>query len=92
MSKSRELKRRFLRGGQIAFLINEYFRLIGSYDEIQGLSGLFSIKLENDDIQDFGRQMVLVQKETLVVFFGKPRDIGGRSEEHRSIWPQTSRE
>ena len=29
------------------------FRPTGSDDEIQGLSGLFSIKLENDDIQDF---------------------------------------
>ena len=44
---------RFLRGRQIAYLIYEYFRPTGSYDEIQGLSGLFSIKLENDDIQDF---------------------------------------
>ena len=44
---------RFLRGRHIAFLIYEYFRPSGSYDEIQGLSGLFSIKLENDDIQDF---------------------------------------
>ena len=44
---------RFLRGRQIAYLIYEYFRPTGSYDEIQGLSGLFSIKLENGDIQDF---------------------------------------
>ena len=44
---------RFLRGRQIAHLIYEYFRPSGSYDEIQGLSGLFSIKLENDAIQDF---------------------------------------
>ena len=44
---------RFLRGRQIAYLIYEFFRSTGSYDEIQGLSGLFSIKLENDDIQDF---------------------------------------
>ena len=44
---------RFLRGRQIAYLIYEYFRPTGSYDEIQGLSWLFSIKLENDDIQDF---------------------------------------
>ena len=29
------------------------FRPTGSYDEVQGLSGLFSIKLENDDIQYF---------------------------------------
>ena len=31
----------------------EYFRRTGSFDEIQGLSGLFSLKLEDDDIQDF---------------------------------------
>ena len=44
---------RFLRGRQIALLICEYFRPTGSCDEIQGLSGMFSITLENDDIQDF---------------------------------------
>ena len=44
---------RFLRGRQIAFLIYEYFRPTGSFDEIQGLSGLFSIKMQDDDIQDF---------------------------------------
>ena len=55
MSRSRELKldNRFLRGRQIAYLIYEYFRPTGSFDEIQGLSGLFSMKMENDDIQDF---------------------------------------
>ena len=35
------------------FLIFEHVRPTGSCDEIQGLSGLFSIELENDDIQDF---------------------------------------
>ena len=44
---------RFLRGRQSAYFIYEYFRPAGSYDEIQGFSGLFSINLENDDIQDF---------------------------------------
>ena len=44
---------RFLRGRQIAYLIYDYFRPPGSYDEIQGLSGLLSMELENDDIQDF---------------------------------------
>ena len=43
----------FLRDRQIAYLIYEYFRPTGSCDEIQGLSGFFSIELENDDIQDF---------------------------------------
>ena len=37
---------RFLRGRQIAYLICDYFRPIGSFDEIQGLSGLFNIKLD----------------------------------------------
>ena len=44
---------RFLRGRHIAFLMYEYFRPTRSFDEIQGLSGLFSIKLEYNDIQDF---------------------------------------
>ena len=44
---------RFLRGRQIAYLIYEYFRPAGSYEEIQGLSESFSIKLDKDDIQDF---------------------------------------
>ena len=44
---------RLLRGRQVAYLIYEYFRPTGSYDEIQGLTGLFSIKLDNDDIHDF---------------------------------------
>ena len=44
---------RFLRGRQIADLIYEYFRPTGSHAQIQGLSGLFSVKLENDHIQDF---------------------------------------
>ena len=34
-------------------MIFEHVRPTGSCDEIQGLSGLFSIELENDDIQDF---------------------------------------
>ena len=34
-------------------MIYKYFRLTGSFDEIQGLSGLCSIKMEDDDIQDF---------------------------------------
>ena len=44
---------RFLRGRQIPFLFYEYFRPTGSCDEVQGLSRLCSIKLENDHTQDF---------------------------------------
>ena len=44
---------RFLRGRQIAYLIHAYFLPTGSFDEMQGLSSLCSIKMEDDDIQDF---------------------------------------
>ena len=44
---------RFLRGRQFALMIYDHFRSTGFYEEIQSLSGLFSIQLENDDIQDF---------------------------------------
>ena len=44
---------RLLRGRHIACLIYEDFRPTGSYDETQEPSGLFSIKLEDDDMQDF---------------------------------------
>ena len=47
---------RFHRERQIAYLVYEYVHPTGSYDEIQGLSGLGSAKLENDDIQDFDLQ------------------------------------
>ena len=60
----------FLRWRQIAYLIYEYFRLTGSYDEIQGLSRLFSIKMENDDIQDFD----LRWEQTLLLTSDPPSD------------------
>ena len=44
---------RSLRERQIAFMIYDRYRSIGSCDGIHGLSGLFSIGLNNDDIQDF---------------------------------------
>ena len=37
-------------------MIYDHFRSTGSHDEVQCLSGLFSIRLENDDIQDFDRR------------------------------------
>ena len=41
-----------------------------SYDEIQGFSGLFSINLEKDDIQDFG----LPWEQALFLARGPPSD------------------
>ena len=34
-------------------MIYEHFRATGAYDAVQGLSGLFNICLQNDDVQDF---------------------------------------
>ena len=34
-------------------MIYEYFRATGAHEAVQGLSDLFSVSLQNDDIQDF---------------------------------------
>ena len=47
-------KDRFLRGRQIAYLIYEYFRVIGANDSVENCADLFTIVLRNDDIQEFG--------------------------------------
>ena len=44
---------RFLRGRQIAYLIYEYFRVIGGKDSVENYADLFTIVLRNDDIQEF---------------------------------------
>ena len=42
---------RFLRGRQIAHTIYEHFRATGAYEAVQGLSDLFNIRLQNDDVR-----------------------------------------
>ena len=44
---------RFLRGRQIAFLIYEYFRVTGANDSVENYAALFTVVLQNDDIQEF---------------------------------------
>ena len=44
---------RFLRGRQIAYLIYDYFRFIGSHDSVEKYTDLFTSVLRNDDIQEF---------------------------------------
>ena len=44
---------RFLRGRHIAHMIYEHFRATGAYEAAKGRSTLFSIRLPNDDVQDF---------------------------------------
>ena len=43
----------FFRGRQIAYLIYDYFRVIGSNDSVENYTDLFTIVLRNDDIQKF---------------------------------------
>ena len=35
-------------------MINEHFRATRAYEAVQRLSDLFNIRLQNDDVQDFG--------------------------------------
>ena len=44
---------RFLRGRQIAYMIYEDFRVTGAHEPVQGLSDLFNLRLQDDDVQDF---------------------------------------
>ena len=44
---------RFLRGRQIAYLIYEYFLVTGANDSVENYTDLFTIRLRNDDIQEF---------------------------------------
>ena len=54
---------RFLRGRQIALMIYEHFRAAGADDAAQGLSDLFNVRLQNDDVQDFDWTKVYYQQE-----------------------------
>ena len=51
--KKAQKQDRFLRGGQIAYLIYDYFRVTGSHDSVENYTDLFTISLRNDDIQEF---------------------------------------
>ena len=43
----------FFRGRQIAYLIYEYFQVIGANESVENYAALFTIALRNDDIQEF---------------------------------------
>ena len=48
---------RFLRGRQIAYLIYEYFRVIGANDSGENYADLFTLVLRNDEIQEFDSKL-----------------------------------
>ena len=43
---------RFLRGRQIAYLIHDYFRVIGIHDSVENYADLFTISLRSDDFRN----------------------------------------
>ena len=43
---------RFLRGRQIAYLMYEYFRVSGANDSVENYADLFTVVLQNDNIQE----------------------------------------
>ena len=53
MEQKAQKQDRFLRGGQIAYLIHEQFRVTGTDDSAENYTDLFTIVLRNDDIQEF---------------------------------------
>ena len=44
---------RFLRGREIVYLINDYFRVFGAHGTVLDYADLFTISLRNDDVQEF---------------------------------------
>ena len=44
---------RISRRRQIAYMIYEHFRATGACEAVQGLAELFTLSLQNDDVQDF---------------------------------------
>ena len=51
---------RFLREKQIAYLIYEYFRVTGANDSVEKYSELFTVVLQNDNIQEFDTKWIEV--------------------------------
>ena len=53
--RSSELKTRHdsYEEGKLPLWSNEHFRATGAYDAAQGLSDLFNVRLQNDDVQNF---------------------------------------
>ena len=52
---------RILRGRQIAFMINDYFRVTGAHDNVLDYTDLFSATLRDDKIQEFDTRWDEVQ-------------------------------
>ena len=51
--KKAQKEDQFLRGRQIAFMIDDYFRVTGAHDTVLDCAVLFSVTLRDDNIQEF---------------------------------------
>ena len=51
--KKAQKEDRFLRGGQIACMIYDYFWVTGAHDTVLDCADLFTITLRTDDVQEF---------------------------------------
>ena len=51
-NKKARAQDRFLRGGQIAYMIYEHFRATGAHEAALALPDLFTVSSQGDDIQD----------------------------------------
>ena len=61
---------RFLRGRQIAFMIYDYFRVIGTHDTVFDYADLFSVTFHDDNIQEFDTRL----EEVFIVNVKTPSD------------------
>ena len=85
---------RFSRGRQIAFMISDHFQATGAHDAAPGLSDLFNICLQNDDVQDFDTRWDPILQGTGEI----PQELGratskpGMTELRRECWSRVIKE
>ena len=68
-------KSRFPRGRQIAFMICDYFWVIGAHDTVLDYADLFSVTLHDDNVQEFDTRwdevLLSVSKDSIQWYLGK---------------------
>ena len=52
-NRKAQKENRFLRGRQIAFMIHDYFRVTDAHDTVLDYADLFSVAVQDDNIQEF---------------------------------------
>ena len=77
-----QMQDRILRGRQIAFSINKYFRMTGAHEAVLHFTGVFSISLHggDDDVQDLDAR----SDQALLSTSEVPKDR--EPEDHKRFW------